>query len=885
MSGLPRDVRWLAEALLETAAAEQILGDLEEIGLERFPDRGIAWAAWVRMELLRSVAAVLRARVEGAARPSGGAAWRGLVLDGRAALRSFGRRPDLLATVLLSVALGIGGATSAFALYDAVLLRPLPYQDPGRLVRVLSRAGDDASSLAVSAPLVEAVDALPLLEATAVGRVRMVVPGESGAERLRGEAVGARYLELLGVAPSLGRLPTPGAWAPSAGGEIVVSHGLWVRRFGGDPDIVGRPLRSTAATYEVVGVMPPSYVGSTEEDVIDFWVPLPAWVAGESGADRGLLEDPSRRWLRSVARLAPTADLDQAREALRGRLEELRTLDPEIRPGLEPLGERWRRAARPGLLLLVGGSLCMLALACVNVAAMVLTRLMERRAELATRRALGATSGHLLRSLLLESLALAAAGAALGILAARAALGVVSDLILSELGDHVTLPAQIAPMLDGRALAVAAGLAAATGAATAVLAHVGLPGRETFAPGTVVRGGRGGAGGRSGRALAASQVALATVLVVGAALLLRSYGALRTVDPGFRTESLLKVQVTAADAGYPDGDARRALVERALDAVRAEPGVVDAAAVAPSMPPLTLWTVAIGDPAASDRPLEVSYHAVSDDFFDVLDVPLVAGRPLREASSPDGGVAAVSRSLAERLAGDVTRAVGRSLVLDPGRDDEERVTVVAVVEDVLYSGPTAPGPRLDLYLPLEARPSTFFGVAARVAGGAPLAAAPGLRQRLGALDPTLAVHWVESMEGSLGTQRSGIARRATVLALLSLTALAVAAFGLYGVLAYAAGRRAPEYALRMALGASGRDVALRVTLDGLLTVGLGLAAGIPGGLLFGRALRGLLHGVGPMDPTAAAAAVAVLSLTGLAAAAAPALRARRTSPSELLRGG
>jgi len=834
--------------------------------------------------------------------------WDLLRQDLRLAFRSLRRSPGFTAVALLTAALGIGANTALFSVVDAVLLRPLPYPQPQRLVRLWS-VDESGSRGGVSLHDLEdwrhGVPGLAHLAAWNVGNATL--SGEDGAERVRQALVGRDFFAVLGRRPVLGRTFTAAEEAPGGGGAAVISHRLWMRRLDGDPGALGRVLRLDGRPVTVVGVLAADF--AFPDDGVDLWTPIA--LSPEQSGDRG------GRWLSAVARLAPGVELDAARRQLAAVAARLAADYPASNRGwgieAEPLHASRVGDARRALLLLWAMVGLVLLLACVNLASLLLARGAARRREMAVRTALGAQPWRLLRLLLTESLLLAALGGALGL---ALALGLV------ELAPHLapSLP-QIATLsLDGRALLVT-GLLAMTAGVLFGLA----PARSARRPDPVreLRGAGDGGAARAARrwlggwnALLAAEVALAVVVLVAAGLLLGSFARLTGVDPGFAAGGVLTFRVEPPSRVDFDGemddvlrafatDRRRAtdFYQQLVRRLEALPGVASAAAVnqRPLGPPgawtTTLWLP--GDAADRRRP-PVRWRAVTPGYLASLGTPVVAGRDLRwsdRAAAPP--VVVVSRSLARVYWPGEDRAgedwpgedpVGRRLTHDdPASPHALWYTVAGVVADAHYDS-LADGPTPVAFVAMDQARFGFFtdwgmDVLLRSAAGTdPLALTAAVRREVAALDPELPVFAVTTLERSLLDQAADRRRAATLSAFFALLALVLAAAGIFGVVSYRVERGRHEIGVRMALGAGRRRVLASVVTAALAPVVLGAALGLVLAYAAAGLLTHLLYDTPPGDPWTYAAAVALLLAAALTAATVPARRAARTDPLRVLRG-
>ncbi len=805
-----------------------------------------------------------------------------MLADLRFALRALRRSPGFFLAAVLCLGIGLGANAMVYAVLDGMLLRPLPFADPGRLVAVRrgNRATGDAQD-ATSRPdfLDLRARSRTVSALAAYGASTVSLDRPQGSEAVMGARVSAEFFAVLGARPLLGRGFRPAESAPGAAPVVVLSEPLWRDRYGSDPGVVGRAITLDGRPTTVVGVMP-ARVGLTG-DRERLWLPLEHRL---DEAERG------SNYLSVVGRLAPGASIELARQEFDRVGRDLARAHPDVDAELAPRVVSLRDALVPPELTAMFGAMfgavgLVLLVACANVAGLLLARASGRARELAVRAALGAPRARVVRLVLLEGVLVAAAGWPLGALLARAGLAAMLRAV------PAVYPSWIAFAVDGRvlgyALLLALGAGAVVGLAPALRAT-----RPALAP-TLRDGGRGAAGavggGRLRRALVAGQLALTVVLLAGAGLLVKSVLALQGADPGFDPRGVLAVQVFAPGDRYARPAARLALVARARERLAALPGVT--AATSADYAPLTgegstRTFVAEGQEVAPGREPWAHVRRVDDGHFALLRHPLVVGREFTpaEAADPNATAVVVNETLARRVWPDARESVSRVLDrhLSFGRGAEARwLTVVGVARDAQIVGLDR-GPELVVWRPravgVERNPTFLLRAA-----GDPGALAPAVRAALRDVDPTLAVREVRTLpaivEESLWRPRLFGRAFGTFAA----AALALALVGVYGVVAYTVAERARELGVRLALGAQPADV-YRVVLGGSARVAaLGLAAGAALALALTRVLAAGLPNVSPRDPGVLAGAIAALAAATLAAAWGPARRAARLDPVASLR--
>ena len=814
----------------------------------------------------------------------------------RDALRQVVRSRRFTLAAALCAALGVASFGAVGALLDAAFVAPLPFRDTERLQRVWMTESVKGAQLDLSVPEAEAViERVGAFESVAASaRVRIVGRFSDGAHRMRGEAVSDAYFETLGLRAALGRTFRPDERdVPVA----LLSHGLWLSRFGGDPNVVGRTLATAQGDFAVVGVMPAWFHGAIEPDEVELWVPFSFAGTPAQRADR------ARRHVWIAGRMkdgtteaAARAEIDALTAALHA---EDSSLPRTWRLELEPFAANWRAPLRRTGGLLGAAAAALLVVAIANAAALLAVRARERRHELALRGALGASSRRLATQLLVESLLVIGAGGLAGLAAAWPILDLFLAINPGQLPPYVAVAPNAIALTIGLALALLLG-----GAAGTLPALEGLAARPLEA---LRAGGRAaiGAGSsrRSSRALVALQLAATLVLLVGATLVLRSYAALAAAPLGFETERILRLAVTPARVDLaPDGEPLHlsGLVERLRARIAAVPGVESVGFVAGTLPPWDGWRPRLlGIPGAPEEGFAVGGHPVEPALIETLGIELVAGRlPTAEETRSGARVAAVSVSLARILAngeragaGEPEAALGRAVRFAPGDDVEGELTVIGVVADAAWGGTVdqetqrflgRDATRADLYFPLELMGPTATSIAVRTAGP-PAAAERAVREAIASVAPSSPIHWVSEMSDELAAEL----RPARFLALLvdafAAAALAVAGTGLFGFLAASVASRRRELGLRGALGASRAALVRLVTGEALHLVLPALAIAAAGVALLQPVLGAVLHEVAPTDPAALAAAVGLLSLTAAAALAAPLRTTLAIQPAEALR--
>jgi putative ABC transport system permease protein len=786
--------------------------------------------------------------------------------DARLALRQLRKAPGFTVAAILTLALGIGANTAMFSVVDAVLLRALPFDDPGQVVHVWEapKPGQANSvSVGVFRDWARHATAFDAIAAVAPGELNLAGDGEP--ERLSGLRMSPSGLRVLRARPVVGRIFAPDEDQPGKNAVIVLTHELWTRRFGGDPGVVGRSLRLNGEPWTVIGVLPRAFL---PWDGVEYVVPLVFRDAE--------LEERGSHWLRVIGRLKPGLGPARAEADLLTVAQSYRQLYPKWKQdwgvSVRPMHEQLTREVRPMLLVLLGAVGLVLLIACANVANLLLARAAERQKEVAVRLSLGATRARIVRQLLAESLVLALAGAAAGLGLAFAATAAIRGAA------RTGLPRAAEIAVDWRVL----GFAVLVSLATALVFGL-VPALQASRPdvnAALVEGGRANTGGRSRtrHALVVAEVATALVLLAGAGLLVNSFVRLLNVPPGFDPRQTIALQLTMSGRGYPDPATRAAVMERILERVRSVPGVEAAGSVTtlPLTWPMDTLVRLAGREGPHDGRFSSDFDYVDGESFRALGIPLMRGRlfDTRDAAA-QAKVAVVNEAFA--------------LTLFPGRDPlgqfigegQEQWQIVGVVGDVRVRGLG------EAIRPLFYRPLAFGWFPGRRlvvrTAGPPHAFVEPIRRAILAVEPELPVANPQSLEelvaASVGQRRLVLA----VLGFFAASALLLAGVGLYGVVACTVSQRTREIGIRMAVGAPRRAVVGLFLRQGARLTGLGIALGLLGGAALTRLLASQLYGVKATDPLTFAAVSAVLLLVALAASFLPARRAAAVDPVNALR--
>lgn len=851
---------------------------------------------WYRCEVLARTglltprtALALMGRVSGAFRHAAALRYRspgGLMLlhDVRHAIRSLKGRPGFTAIAVLTLALGIGANAVIFSWIEATLLDPIPgVRDRGSLAAVYFTTAT-RNDLSLSYPnyldlRAAGVPGLADLAIHTAGTLSMRTP--EGAERVWGQIVSGNMFEMLGVQPALGRLIGPDDDRVPGGHPVVaVSHAFWQRRLGGRADAVGSTITLNEQPFTVIGVTPPAFHGTQPMVALDVFVPVAmqkAFIPGDRLAARG------SGWLQGLARLGPGASLADVQAGLDVAAARLATTYPDVNAGrglrVFPL---WRQpSGGTGMLLpvmaVLGGLVAvLLALVCANMAGLLLARASGRQRELAVRRSLGASRWQVMRLLVTESVVVAMTAGAAATLLARWS----GDLFRAFI-PPVPLPITIDAGLNPRVLIFSTAISLVAGLALGLVPGVQASGGDMVTP---LKDGSAGSGarwrrGRLRQGLIVAQVSLSLVLLVSAGLFLRALDAARLIDPGFSTRRGLVGAIDVGGAGYDE--ARGVQLFRALAAeVRAVPGV-EAAALAQRLP--------VTFTESSDRGVEVEgytpapgeemsvyYASVTEGFFETIRMPVVEGRGVTARDTSDAPpVMVINETMARRYWPQGGALGGRVRVGD------RWVEVVGIAKDAKYGSLTETS-RAFMYLPVEQAYRPAMRLVVRTAGD-PDALAPAIRAAVRRVDAGLPLFDVQTIEQHLAFSFFLFEMAATLLGVFGITAMLLAALGLYGVVAHSVGQRTREIGVRMSLGATASDVRRMV-----LRQGLGLAlAGVALGVIAAVGVTGLfasqLAGVSPRDPLSFGSTAVLLVATTALACYLPARRAARLNPVQALR--
>ncbi len=813
--------------------------------------------------------------------------------DAHYAWRTLRKSPGFTAVAVLVLALGIGANTAIFSVVNAVLLKPLPFDQPDRLVH-LWHVPPQASFPGIPLFTVSPANFLDWRSQShsfegmsAYGFGRYNLTGSGQPESIRVVAATSGFFSILHAQPLLGRVFLDGDVEPGRDHEVVLSYGFWSSRFGSNPGIVDKNIQLNGQAYTVVGVMKPGFEFPLNPDpntAPQMWKPL-AW----TGAERAIRDDHNYG---VVARLKPGVSLQQARAEMDTISNQLAQQYPKEDKGWGATAVSLREDlvgdVRPALLILLGAVAFVLLIACANVANLVLAKTFSRRKEIAIRSALGASRRRLLQQVLSETVLLAVAGGVLGLIFAHYGLTLMVKFLPQQ------LPRSSEIGLDGWVLAFTLGISLLTGLAAGLLPALRLIKEDVS---EALKQGLGrtasdSAGNRTRSVLVVCEVALSLMLLIGAGLLVRSLWMLHNVNPGFDANRVLTMEVSIPQSKFSSPEQQVNFFQRVLDRVRALPGI-QSAGVIDDLPlndegshqPVQVEGRAVVPMA--DQP-EVDVRLISPGYLSTMHIPLLSGRDLNDSDvAGRPGAVLISQSMAKEFWPN-QNPIGKhiDLYFFPGLHRE----VVGVVGDVKLDSLNQTRPTQALYLPLAqlsaARGEDWhsFGMTLTVRTNIdPLSAVPVIANAIHEVDSDVPLLNVKTMDDSVSESLSS--QRFTMLLLASFAGLALllAAVGIYSVLAYAVRRRVREIGIRMALGAQISDVLRMVVIEGMKPTLLGVLIGLVGALALGRVLSSVIYGVSARDLATFTTVAVVMTGVGLLASTLPAYRATRVDPMKTLR--
>jgi putative ABC transport system permease protein len=794
--------------------------------------------------------------------------------DIRYGARMLLKAPSFTAVAIITLALGVGANAAIFSVVNAVLLRPLPFAEPDRLMMIretkLPQFPEFSCSPGNFLDWQKQNTVFERMVAIGTGSFNLIDGGEP--ERLMGMRVSDGFLTTLGVQPALGRDFLAEEDQPGHNFVVILSHGLWQRRFGADPNIVNRAITLNGQSYTVVGVMPPSfrYGGGT----IELWTPI-AFTAQQA-------QQHGSHYLQTIARLKPGVTVEQARAEMSGIADRLGQQYPDADAGwnviVMPMLQYAVRSIKLALLVLLGAVGFVLLIACANVANLLLARAASRQKEVAIRTALGASRWRIIRQLLTESLLLSLLGGAVGLL--FAVWG--KDLLLALAPQD--LPRVSEASLDRWVLAFTAGITLLTGLSFGL-----VPALQSSRPNlneTLKDAGRGSTeGGRRHlirSTLVVLEVATALVLLVGAGLLIKSFLRLQHVDPGFNPDNALMVKIALPQKKYTTPAQGGAFYKQLLEKVAVLPGVetVGAACVLPLDDDFVLGFDIQGRPpyAPGDEP-STNYYSVSPDYFKAMGIPLLRGRLFNDRDNKDTPrVAIISETMAKKYFPDED-PIGKRINVTMGPTTYREI--VGIVGDVKHYGLDRDTPP-ETYEPYMQQPLSFMSLVVRTSAE-PTGLSAAIRSEVLSIDKEQPVSSIKPLtdlvSASMAQQRFAM----LLLGVFAAVAMLLAVIGIYGVMSYSVTQRVHEIGIRMALGASSRDVLRLIVGHGLRLTLLGIVVGLVAAFLLTRLMSTLLFAVSATDLTTFIVFSASLSAVAMVACLVPARRALKVDPMVALR--
>jgi putative ABC transport system permease protein len=805
---------------------------------------------------------------------------RTLIQDLRYGMRTLRKNPGFTAIAVLTLALGIGANTAIFSVVNGVLLRPLPFRDPARLVLIAEKSPFPVISTSRENYLDwrDQSHSFEAMEATRSGSITLTGAGEP--ERLNVRMATAGLFPMLGINAQIGRTFLAGEDRVGGSPVALLSYGLWQRRFGGSRDIIGKTINLDLQPYTVVGILPNGFQILQPADV---YLPFMPWA-------KTLPDD--RNWhpgIIPIARLKRGVSREQARVEMVGITKRLEQQYPDYNTGTSAdvvgLQDQIVQNSRPALLLLLGAVSFVLLIACANVANLLLARAASRGREVAIRTAMGASRGRVVRQLLTESVLLSLAGGLLGVIVAWAAIGLLPKIA----ADSIPPGAPIG--LDPWVLAFTALVSLFTGLLFGIvpaLRTAKLDLREALNEGS--RGSTAGPGQHLLRgALVAMEIALAMLLLVGSGLLLRSFSRLQEVPPGFQPDHLLVADIPLSPTAYAKPQDRYQFFDRLVERVKALPGVRSAAAA--SFLPVSgggsiiHFNITGRPPKSPHEFVAAGYRTITPNYLETLGVPLLQGRLFTRADNEKSPAVVVINATMARTFFQNENPLGKRLQLGALPDQEvPTMEIVGVVGDVHFGLGT--DPQAEMYLPYRQAdlilPVFQLSLVMRTAGD-PSLQTSALRSALAEIDPNQPLVKVRTMEENMATTVAQPRFRTWLIGILALLALVLAAVGVYGVMSYTVTQRTSEIGVRVALGAQPRDVFRIIVGQGLRLAFFGVGVGLVAALVLTRLLQSFLFGISAYDPPTFIAVSALLTLVAVAASYFPARRATRVDPMIALR--
>jgi putative ABC transport system permease protein len=889
----------LAGLEIDAARRLEIVEELSQHLDDRYEDLRAAWAsdevasrdAMAQLKRVTRQLAGVERRVPDVAvsyQPGGRAVMASIWQDAQYAVRTFAKNKGFALVVTLTLALGIGATTAIFSVVDGVMLRPLPYPDIERILAVSERT-TSGRGMSISWPNFEDWrDQNQVFEHLGIYRgTTVTLTGGDQPERLNAAHASSEVFGAMGVAPASGRVFTSSEDRPGGDRVAIVSDRLWRNRFGADPGMLGRRLLLNGEPYVVIGVMPPAMRFPSR--LTDVWLPFGLIVPTfpPRGAHPGL---------NAMGKLKPGVTFDGAvaeMDTVARRLEQQYPgSNKNNRVALTPYYEQVVRNIRPALIVLLTAVGVVLLIGCANLANLMLSKAEGRHREIAIRAALGADRRRIVQQLLIESLLLAGAGGTIGALLASWA---VKAFVASQ---PSTVPRIDLLAVDGRVLVFTAAISIATGILFGL-----APAWRASAPDllTALKESARSATAASRRfrsSLVVAEIALALVLLVGAGLAIRSFGRLMAIDPGFNPERVVTVRVNLPQAKYPDNTKWTAFHRELLRRVSAMSGIESAglnSAVPLEGGGSEAPVIKEGDAMPNaDHPAPTTlFQTTSPDYFRAMGIPLLKGRPFTDRDTADAPLVAIVDETLVRAVFHDADPIGKRISFEirshtPADAHPIWREVVGVVRHVRHYGLAGEPPFVQVYTPFEQLPVYMQPRGPSMALFTrttlpPDGLAAALRRELAAIDPDIPLYGLQTMGRYLEQNTEQPRLNVVLLGGFGALALVLAIVGIYSVLSYTVSQRTQEIGIRMALGASRRDVLALVVGQGMLLAGLGVAIGLAASYAVARSMRALLFEISPHDPATFATLTTLLAVVALAASAVPGLRATRVDPIEALR--
>ena len=798
-----------------------------------------------------------------------------MLQDIRFGIRMLLKSPGFTALALVTLALGIGANTTIFSIVNSVLLRPLPYEQPERIVQLADSTPVRAGQIPISFPkftfLQQQARSFSALGAVGFARFQVTGPAPAAPAEIQGARVSIDFFRTFGAKPAAGRTFLEDEERPGGNSVAVISYGLWQNRFNGDPGVIGRNIGVDGSTAAVIGVMP---AGFEFPSGVEIWVPR---VSEHSSLTRLQIQNGAG-YLMLWGRLADGANIQRAQaeaETISRRYDKAHPGFGDIGRGVKilPLRESLVSDVRQTLLVLLGAVAFVLLIASANVANLLLARAIARQKEVAIRASLGASRRRLLVQFLTESVLLATLGAGLGLL-----LSVWSIRLVTQMGSRL-LPHADEIRLDSTVLL----FTAAAGLLSAILfgfgpamhsARIDLNEALKSSNRTVA------GGGRLRSVMIVSEVALAMILLTGAGLLLRSFLSLESVDPGFRPANLLTARISLPPGRYPLPAQRSAFFDRVLERVAAMPGV-SSAAVASALPingrNIAYFFNIEGRPKLESSKAPVVWlHSVSPGYFETMGIPVLSGRTLTGADNAAAPLVGVINQTMARRHWPNEDPIGKRIVYS-----REALTleIVGVAADIKIAGLDSPAPYEQLWVPYRQKPWLTMFVVTR----SPVSMASAIRHEVLTIDQDQPVTNVQTMHEVISDSLSEPRLRTALIGSFAALALILAMIGIGGVVAWSVSQRTNEIGIRMALGARPSDVLTMIARQAFIMIGTGQLLGLAGAFALTRVLSTFLFGVSPEDPMTFGAVIVLLAAVALFACVVAARRALRIDPVDALR--